>query len=272
MLKQVDNIHKFKRDVIQTFEYISRENPLLYKFFYEACHSHSVFIVGGFLRSVANRQNPRDLDVILNMSNDMLAYYVSARNLVFLKNKFGGFKINFGSITVDVWTSDTNWAFASKVVSIGEQDILWKVAQGTFFNYDSLVFDLRTEKVNVVGYNNCVANNALDIIRRSLVYREKNPGKMGNVLRAFNIRNKTGLQFSEHLCRYIYDQCCELQLYDVDKIVDHLLALIKSKSSEKYNQLTDRCILSNHVQYVFDVLGAKQVEEASQLRLFERSF
>lgn len=271
MLKPADNIPKLKRDVIRAFENISRENPLLYKFLYEACYSHRVFIIGGFLRSVINHQQPRDLDVMMNVSNELLEHYISSKNLVFRKNKFGGFKINFGKITVDIWTSDTNWAFASKVVSIGEQDILSRVAQGAFYNYDSLVFDLKTERVNVAIYNNCVERNTLDIIRKDPVYSEKNPGKMGNVLRAFNIRNKAGLQFSEQVCRYIYDQFYELHLYNVDKIVDYLHTLIVAKNSEKYKQLADRSILYKEVHYVFNILGARQVEETSQLTLFESS-
>jgi hypothetical protein len=271
MLKPVENISKFKRDVIRAFENISRENPSLYKFLYEACYSQRVFIIGGFLRSVVNHQQPRDLDVMMNVSNELLEHYISSKHVVFCKNKFGGFKINFGKITVDIWTSDTNWAFASKVVSIGEHDILSRVAQGAFYNYDSLVFDLQSERVNVASYNNCVVSNILDIIRKDPVYSEKNPGKMENVLRAFNIRNKVGLQFSEQLCRYIHDQFCQLRLYDVNKIVDYLLKLIESKNSEKYKLLADRSVLYKEVHYVFHILNASQIEETRQLTLFESS-
>lgn len=268
MLKAIENIPKFKEDVIHRFEEISRENSILYKFLYEAASLHSVFIVGGFLRSVANHETPRDLDVIFNMSEDLLMECIKSKNLYFKRNKFDGFKISFSQIDLDIWTPDTNWAFASRVVSVGYPDIISKVAQGTFYNYDSLVFDLKSEKVNVTAYNDCVASNALDIIRKGSEYSEKNPGRMNNVLRAFKIRKKTGLRFSEQLCWYIFYQFNKLNLREVDSIVQYLYQLVFDKNSEKYRQLLDPGTLTSYVQYIFDVLGAKRPEEKVQLSLF----
>ena len=270
MLKPVINISQFKYDVIKSFESISKDNPLLRQFIYGASTLDSVFIVGGFLRSVANREKPRDLDIIFNTSGDALIKYIQKWNLEYSKNKFGGFKVDFRSIIVDIWTSDTNWAFESKVVDVGDEHIISKVAQGTFFNYDSLVFDLKTEKVNVTNYNHCVTNRRLDIIRKDSRYSQKNPGKISNVARAFKIRHKYGLQFSDNLCRYIYNEFITLGIYDVDKMVSHLYEFVSAKRSGKYKELENEDIIRSYFSYILNILEGESMKGESQMRLFNR--
>jgi hypothetical protein len=268
MLKTVDDISKFRNSVIKQFEAIGRENASLCNFLYEASAVDSVFIVGGFLRSVVNHEKPRDLDVIFNMSTEALQNYIEKRCLDYRRNKFGGFKVAFTNIDVDVWTSETNWAFKSKVVNVGDEYILSKVAQGTFFNYDSLVFDLKTEKINVTQYNDCVRNRKLDIIRKSSNYSSKNPGKINNVVRAFRIRNKCGFDFSDSLCRYIYDEFMELGAYDADSMVGYLRDYVSAKQSEKYGAINNEETIRSYVNYVFTNVSKHRANNKHQLELF----
>lgn len=268
MLKPVENISRFKQEVIKAFESIARHNPSLYKFVYEATTSDSVFIIGGFLRSVVNKEKPRDLDLIFNMSNESLSNYIDKWKLPFSKNKFGGFKVDFKNIVIDIWTSEANWAFKTKVVDIGDDYILSKVAQGTFFNYDSLVFDLKTQRVNVAQYNECVKSERLDIIRKDDNYSQKNPGKIANVARAFRIRRKSGLHFSENLCRYIYDEFVELGIYDADRMVNYIYDFVSIKQTEKYRELTDKETIRSYVYYFLNTLKSQSIEDKKQLKLF----
>lgn len=268
MLKKIENITKFREDVILAFEAIARENSALYKFLYEASNHCSVFLIGGFLRSVANCESPRDLDVIFNQSDEALGEYIEKSNLIFIKNRFGGYKINFSGISVDVWASETNWAFVDNVVSIGQKDIISGVAHGTFLNYDSLVFDLRTQKINVTGYNECVENGVLDLLLKSDQYAFKNPGKMSNVIRAFRIRQKTNLEFSGSLSKYIVKQLIIAGVGDIDNAASYLFHVITTKDSEKNSSLKDISVIRNHIYYALQVINQHKERETRQLRLF----
>jgi hypothetical protein len=269
MLKTIDHTAKFRDDVIRVFESMSRDNAALYKFLYEACIHCSVFFVGGFLRSVANAERPRDLDVIFNLSDDKLYRYITDKSIPTHRNRFGGFKLDFNGITMDVWASETNWAFVENVVATGHRDIISGIAHGTFLNYDSLVFDLRTQKINVSAYNECVRTQTLDIIRKSNVYAGRNPGKMANVIRAFRIRQKTGLHFSEALSRYIVAQFADAGIRDYDRAADYLLQFIATKPSEKYGLLQDRSVLQGHIHYIISMLEKLRQKEDAQLDLFK---
>jgi hypothetical protein len=254
--------------VIKAFESIAKETPALYKFIYEAAAYHSVFIVGGFLRSVANNENPRDLDLIFNMSNTALEKYIAGWELDYTTNKFNGFKVTFGNFVLDIWTSETNWAFKTGVVNIGDEYILSKVAQGTFFNYDSLVFDLKTQRVNVVLYNDCVRSETIDIIRKDTKYSQGNPGKIGNVARAFKIKRKSGFEFSENLCRYIFDEFTDLGLYEADQMVAYMHRFVSSKRSGKYSDLNDESTIRCYVNCILDTLRSHHRQDDRQLKLF----
>ena len=268
MLKGVYDIPGFRHKVIFAFETVSRANPFLRQFFYEASLNCSVFIVGGFLRSVANSENPRDIDVIMNMSNQEVSSFIRRAKVDYTPNRFNGYKINFKSIYVDLWTTETNWAFASKVITLGKPDIISRVAQGTFYNFDSLVFDLRTEKVNVTAYNDCVATRTLDIIRRSSDYIIKNPGKISNIIRALRIRHQYGLNFTTELCRYFHAEFTQAGLYEKEQIVFYLYNLLKAKSSLKYKLLQDLNALRAHIDYIYEVLDESVTHSESQLTLF----
>src|SRR5690606_37364211 len=137
-------------------------------------------------------------------------------------NRYQGYKLSFRNMTVDVWSSESNWAFKEKLISVNRKDITASVAHGTFLNYDSLVFDLRSQKLNITGYNECVRTGTIDILRKNEAYAASNPGGIGNVIRLFRIREKTGLNLSEQLCRYIYNQFRNVCLDDTPRATEYL--------------------------------------------------
>jgi|GEM_PF-879385 len=202
-LKPNKDLSKFKQRFFRQFEKISKENITLYKLLYEPSRKTNVFIVGGFLRSVINDTKPRDIDIIFNLESYQLEEIFGNLNLDYKINKLGGYKIKLNTISVDAWTIHDNWAFKNQVISNYEFDTVHKIAEGTFFNYDSLVFDLFSERCNFKHYNTCVILNELDIIRSSSKYMYGNPGKLNNVIRAFEIRRSTNLNFSIELSNYI---------------------------------------------------------------------
>jgi hypothetical protein len=263
-LRPVISDSKFKNSIIKEFEELSKQNTILYKLLYETASLTNVFLIGGFLRSIANKAKPRDLDVIINMHEDQLKQLISNYSLNGTKNKFGGYKINLNTVKLDIWSVENNWAFKSKLISNYHSEIVNKIAQGTFFNYDSLVFDLRTQQSNFKHYNDCATQNSLDIIRKSSKYKFGNPGKMNNVLRAFQIRNKAGLDFSFVLSEYITKNINNLGLINLDQIVNQLLE--EAGKQERFKDI-DETLIKESMSHVLHQLN-KDRRPGSQFPLF----
>jgi hypothetical protein len=264
-LKNITDIKEFKNDFFKQFEKLSKENIRLFKLIYETCSKTNVYIIGGFLRSVVNHENPRDIDVMFNTGNNFIESLIKEYDLTFSKNKLGGYKILLNSIVVDIWTVESNWAFKYNLLK-GENDekIIKRIADGTFFNYDSLVFDLYTKKLSVANYNNCVLKNELDILRKTSKYKYNNPGKINNVLRAFYIRNKTGLEFSYNLCEYSVVEIQRLGLIEKKATLDSLKKI--ASSSSRFSNLLEEDKLDTLLDYLFNKF--KSYGQEKQLKLF----
>src|SRR5215208_4217402 len=147
-LKAVLNTPEFKKKFLSSLDSLRKENRSLNKFIYEISLTNNLFIVGGFLRSVANNEKARDLDLIANIRKEELDLVVRNCFTEYKSNRLGGYKIQLEQIVVDTWSVDDNWAFKKRVVKNAESNFLQKIAKGTFFNYDSLVLDLHTFQYN----------------------------------------------------------------------------------------------------------------------------
>src|ERR1700694_2198125 len=174
-LQAVLNPQEFKKKFLLGFDKVRKNNPSFNKFIYEISLTNNLFIVGGFLRAVANNEEARDLDLIVNLKKQTLEKVVKDCFLEFTSNRLGGYKIQLEQIVVDTWSVEDNWAFKRKVVKNAETNFLQKIAEGTFFNYDSLVFDLHTFQYSFKHYNECVFLRELDILKKNSNYKKLNP-------------------------------------------------------------------------------------------------
>ena len=255
-LKANKSIWKFKQNFFRQFEKISKDNISLYKLLYEPSRKTNVFIVGGFLRSVINQTVPRDIDIIFNFDSPQLEEIFHNLKLDFKINKLGGYKIKLNTITIDAWTIHDNWAFKNRVISNYEYDPVNKIAEGTFFNFDSLVFDLFSERCNFKHYNDCVILNHLDIIRSSSRYTYGNPGKLNNVIRAFEIRRSTNLSFSIALANYIYKQISNTGMILSNELTSSIYNEAKKQTRFDKLHILD---IEEAIQHTFD-----QIKDGSQ--------
>lgn len=204
-LNAVKNTTEFKKSLFLSFNALREENPSFNTFIYEVSLNNNLFIVGGYLRCIANNEEPRDLDLIINIDKRTLDALVKKCFPIYTENRLGGYKITLEKIVVDAWSIEDNWAFKWQLVKNVDVNYLEKIAKGTFFNYDSLVFDLHTLQYNFKNYNHCAKSKELDILKKNSNYKRLNPTREANILRAFYLKERYALSFSEQLQSYILE-------------------------------------------------------------------
>lgn len=193
----LSTIHQ--RDVNKVFDFLSTEEAkdnLFRIFFGEIKSLGTPYLIGGAIRDICNNYKPRDIDVIIDCKREDLQSIASKYNHRF--NRFGGVKLEFQGLKIDIWTMSDNWAFKENVYLKSEENI----EKGSFYNFDSIVINISTKQIYADFYNECIDNNCLDIIITQEV-ENLNPNPEINVLRAYYIEMKHGVRPSNRLKNYI---------------------------------------------------------------------
>lgn len=109
----------------------------------------SVFIFSGIIRDFflfKNHTPFRDIDLIIE---DDLILEDIFQDLNFKKNSFGGYKIKFNNVDIDLWVIKTTWALNRGQLKF-EFDYLNALPKTTFFNFSSIIYSLKSKKF-IVG-------------------------------------------------------------------------------------------------------------------------
>ncbi len=228
-------------------------------FFYDIFSSGTAYVVGGFFRDFLNKKESRDIDIIVDVSNEILLTTIKKLGFDFTINRQGGIKVKLKNIEADIWSIENNWAFKNKLVKLNEDDKLNSIAKGCFYNYDSLVINLNRFNYNLRFYKDFLQMRELDILQDRVVYKHLNPSVEANILRAFFIKHNLGIKYSSNTSQYLYSKIGHLQ----DKYFDSTKRLIDVREKyPKYNILTDELI----IYYINDV---KKIFYSPNPRLFD---
>ncbi len=156
------------------------------------------YIVGGAIRSIYKDREPRDIDIIVKDSVENVLSALS-NNVSISKNYFGGYKINFTGIIVDIWDFESHWAFKSGLLSPEEKNL----AESCFFDFDALVYSPANNYLNIDHFRHSIESNTIDFIKNDETYIKSNPGNLTNVLRAIIAASDFNLKFSSAVTSYI---------------------------------------------------------------------
>lgn len=174
-----------------------------------------IYIVGGFVRDSYFRRRARDIDMMVDVDCKQLRSVINQAGCLYAINRHGGMKLYVGTMVVDIWTLDSNWAFISNSVQLREDSKLNSIAQGCFYNYDSLVIRLKDYRYNLRNFEDFWLKRELDILEGAN-YQARNPVFEANILRAFYIRDLYGATFSERVKNYIFEEVVNVDLKDKD--------------------------------------------------------
>lgn len=204
MLKYITDNKDFKNQASIKFKEILCVNLDFQCFIWELLVYGKIYIVGGFLRDIINEKRSRDIDMIIDLPQKSIESLLQKSTLNYKFNRMGGVKIKLNSFEVDLWSIDNNWAFKNDLVKKNDEYILSGIANGCFYNYDSIVLNINSKEFHASYYSNCAKSKTLDIIQKNVFYKKKNPTIEANILRAFYLQKEFKLNFSENCHSYLF--------------------------------------------------------------------
>lgn len=218
------------------FDEVLLKHPSFKFLLYEIFVFGTAYLVGGFLRDIINNKEFRDLDIIIDLEHSKLIELITESNIDYEVNRHNGIKLKLTNTEIDLWSIQNNWAFKNKLVKLNENDKLNSIAKGCFYNYDALVINLHKYNFSIKFYNEFLDKKELDILQKSPAYKRLNPTVEANILRAFYLKKKMGVEFSNNTKEYLISKIG----YINDKYGSAQSRLIKVKTKyPKYNLSLD---------------------------------
>ena len=223
------------------------KEPVVKKIIYDIFNYGTAYIVGGYFRDFLNNKESRDVDIIVDIKDIRLIEIIKKVGCEYSQNRHKGIKIDLGKTIVDLWSLENNWAFKNGLVKLNDNDKLKSIAKGCFFNYDSLVINLKDYKYNMEYFNDFQNNGELDILQKTNRYKNLNPTPEANIVRAFYIREKYNIKFSNNLIKYIVSKTVAL----TDKYDDGLSKIFDIKKDyKKYQDMDNAKLLKDIISLV----------------------
>lgn len=191
------NNQSFKKRVVRFFGSSKRAEVL------ELIERLSVFgevlVFGGLLRDIAlfgAKGFNSDIDLVVDCSVDRLASFFSEGELVFNRNKFGGYRAEVGGWTIDVWPIRETWAFKHGCVAYNGRESLLLT---TITNWDAVIFSFKDKRImSNPFYLDCLRRGELDIVLT------ENPNKAGVLIRVVRtICDKRAKVLMPRLLKYL---------------------------------------------------------------------
>lgn len=170
------NNQSFKKRVVRFFD--SPRRTEVVDFIKRLSGFGEVLVFGGLLRDIAlfgAKSFNSDIDLVVDCSADELACFFFQGDLIFSKNKFGGYRVEVGGWTIDAWPIRETWAFKKNHVTYTGRDSLLLT---TITNWDAVIFSFKDKKIiSSPSYLECLRLGELEIVLT------ENPNKAGVLMR-----------------------------------------------------------------------------------------
>lgn len=232
-------------------DYITKINSMLdeqkrdkqiYSFFSEIEKDDiQCIMIGGAIRDIINDRKPRDIDLILNIDEPAELELILKRNSIdYHKNAFNGYKLFFSEDVYDVWLMKNHYSFKQKYY----QAELENLKETTFTNYDSLIYDIKNQYLEVRYYKKCVDERMIDFVGNKTVINN-NPMRCMNVLKILKTKKETNYALSEAVQRYLWN------FYQSDQREYHTML------EEEYYRHYEREMDTEFSNYIYQYFSAK---------------
>ena len=162
-----------------------------------------LYLIGGVLREFLETddiKNVRDIDVVIS-TKEIDKFQEICTKYHTEKNSFGGYKIHYDNIAIDVWNIENTWAYRENVIKCTEECYLKNLPYTVFYNLDSLIYNVKNDIWYDDLYKEAKESNVLDIVL------EENPYIDLNILRGMIFQNKYHMKYSERLKKLIRERC-----------------------------------------------------------------
>lgn len=153
-----------------------------------------IYIFSGVIRNYfLEFTDMRDLDIVID-GQETLTYYLEKYN--HSQNSFGGYKIEFENINVDLWYLKDTWAFNfQKTMNFGLEK---QLPMTSLFNFSAIIYDYNNRKFLQSSYfRSFLSNRILDIVY------EPNSNYPLVIINTFYYSEKYNLRISKKLKDFI---------------------------------------------------------------------
>jgi len=157
----------------------------------------NVFIFSGIIRDyfLYKKHTPfRDIDLIIE---DDLVIEDIFHNLIFRKNSYGGYKIKFDNIEIDLWVIKKTWALNQGQLKF-EFDYLNTLPKTTFFNFSSIIYSLNAKRFIIgIDFLRFLRDKKIELVL------EDNPHPDLCIVNSFYYADKLNLAIGDKLKAYL---------------------------------------------------------------------
>ena len=124
--------------------YLANHFEIIYHHF-----TSSIYLIGGSIKDLLLDREVRDIDIVV-LSNDdtQIKSFIDKYNLQYQRNNFGGYKIKYGDLEIDIWNSND----------------LYKCIQ---YNFDGLFYDIKNKVFIPFGFFDAIETKELKEINSS---------------------------------------------------------------------------------------------------------
>ncbi len=197
-MKNSDSTEQHIRIItLQKLEEISKSSPRLRNFFgiLKKVDNDKLAIFGGAVRDWYLGKKPKDIDIVLDCSPDIISMLAS--NFKHKKSQFDGYQLEIDGINLDVWRLEDSWCFKQGNDNFATRPSWYNLVCSTPFYMDAvLVF--KSGLVLQNGFYEAMDNKVIEL--QSSV--NKNP-KLFIVQRAFRFKEKYKFEIGPALQREI---------------------------------------------------------------------
>ena len=229
MINIADNNQSLKKRIIRFFESPKRSD--VFDFIQGASSLGEVLVFGGLLRDIAlfgGKNFNSDIDLVLDCSPEQLFSFFNECVYLSRRNKFGGYRVEVGGWTVDIWPIRETWAFKQGYVFFKNRESLLLT---TITNWDAIAFSFKDRKIIArPSYLECLKLGELEIVM------ERNPNPIGVLMRVIrSICDRQAKILMPKLVKYLKQ---ELPLWSAQEIVEtqeNMLGKIYLSEIDFYN-------------------------------------
>ena len=207
------------------YRYLNQHPPAL-ELFQGLEQAGDLYLIGGVLREFLDHKDLhklRDIDIIIDVKRPQ-QWKNTLEKYLLRSNRFGGNKLICDGLLVDTWPIEQTWAFRENIVECSPEEYVEKLPDTVFLNIDGIIFDWKHEKWNRSRYEEAMSSRILDVV---LV---DNPQIPLNIVRAFGLRKRYNMNFSENLVQVI------LAEYKRYQYIAQFLDLLMCEQQRRYKQ------------------------------------
>lgn len=153
----------------------------------------NLFIFSGVIRDFfLNRKDIRDIDIVVDDNLNIAEVF---KDYPITKNSYGGYKVFYESLTLDIWHLEDTWTIKNMPVLF---DVERYIPQTAFFNFSSICYHINNKEFYyTTHFLNFLKNKRIDGV--NLI----NPNYSLCVINTFYYADKLRLKISNSLIKNI---------------------------------------------------------------------